>query len=350
MKRRILVLVPLLIMFAPLADAQSCFGEMKPLKPLNCQDAAPICLCDEWGLNCRWIWNCASSGYGATTRRAVEPSEPTRPSGGIDTSVYQTLQPLPRNTTLNMLVEYAMIERLINPPPPPPPVHPTSGGEWRAVKEAKTVYLMNRGRDAGVFENLYKRINKWGRWKIAEEQKDADLVLLFSDADDLFSKPRRLGVFHPETKNELLFVSCERRVTAGYTAGVLVNRLKKRVEAIDKRPVVANMQPATKQPDTPAIPLPMLQGWMAKLDSARKRYSDFEAVTASAEAEKLQLTPAMQQAILESEYGADLAYWLGKRPEECRRIAALSALSPLSAARELGRIEERIVIARQGVQ
>lgn len=48
------------------------------------------------------------------------------------------------------------------------------------------------------------------------------------------------------------------------------------------------------------------------------------------------VSAAMHDVLLESEKGAELAYYLGKHPEESARI---SRLSPISAARELGKIE-----------
>jgi hypothetical protein len=47
----------------------------------------------------------------------------------------------------------------------------------------------------------------------------------------------------------------------------------------------------------------------------------------------------MAEAIIESEKGAEVLYHLGSHPDEAKRIAMLS---PLAAARELGRIEARL--------
>lgn len=72
--------------------------------------------------------------------------------------------------------------------------------------------------------------------------------------------------------------------------------------------------------------------WQGRLKEARTRYADFDA-TVDAD---VPVSAAMQQALLDSEQGADLAYWLGKNPTEAERIAKLA---PFAAARELGRIE-----------
>lgn len=48
------------------------------------------------------------------------------------------------------------------------------------------------------------------------------------------------------------------------------------------------------------------------------------------------ISPAMADAIMESDKAAALLYWLGKNPD---RAASIYRLSPFSAARELGRIE-----------
>lgn len=73
--------------------------------------------------------------------------------------------------------------------------------------------------------------------------------------------------------------------------------------------------------------------WTTRLDAAREVHDDFDDVVGSTEAKT---TPAMEQAIIDSEHGAELAYHLASNPSESERIAKLS---PVAAIRELGRIE-----------
>lgn len=74
------------------------------------------------------------------------------------------------------------------------------------------------------------------------------------------------------------------------------------------------------------------EAWTARLEAARQAHDDFDEVVDS----ELPLSDAMFQAIVESEQGAELAYYLGSHPEEAERIAKLS---PVAAIRALGRIE-----------
>jgi hypothetical protein len=78
-----------------------------------------------------------------------------------------------------------------------------------------------------------------------------------------------------------------------------------------------------------------------KIVEARKKYADFDEVTAGdAKAETgLILTPPMIQFVVESPLGADVVYHLGKHPEEYARI---KALSPTRIAAELGWIEREL--------
>ena len=73
--------------------------------------------------------------------------------------------------------------------------------------------------------------------------------------------------------------------------------------------------------------------WEKRKDEAAERYEDFEDVALS---EDVPISPAMADTIKDSDKGADLAYWLGSHRDEAVRIAKLS---PLAAARELGKIE-----------
>lgn len=72
---------------------------------------------------------------------------------------------------------------------------------------------------------------------------------------------------------------------------------------------------------------------------ARTRYADFDAALAVASNAQF-VSPALSEMVLASEQPADLAYHLGKNPQEAVR---LSSLPPLIAARELGKLEARLV-------
>jgi hypothetical protein len=65
----------------------------------------------------------------------------------------------------------------------------------------------------------------------------------------------------------------------------------------------------------------------------REATPDYDAVVGKS---AVQIAPHVVDTLLDSESGPELAYHLAKRPETVKRI---NALSPLSAARELGRIE-----------
>lgn len=75
------------------------------------------------------------------------------------------------------------------------------------------------------------------------------------------------------------------------------------------------------------------EAYLARVEAAQVKYPDFAQVTGNP---NLSITPAMAETIMDSDYGPDVAYHLGKNPAEAARI---SKLNPVSQARELGRIE-----------
>jgi hypothetical protein len=75
------------------------------------------------------------------------------------------------------------------------------------------------------------------------------------------------------------------------------------------------------------------QAWAERQIAFREATPDYDAVVGKS---SVQVAPHVVDALLDSESGPELAYHLAKRPETVKRI---NALSPLSAARELGRIE-----------
>ena len=68
------------------------------------------------------------------------------------------------------------------------------------------------------------------------------------------------------------------------------------------------------------------------MHAARQAHEDFDEVVET----DIKISQPMQQAMLDSEQGAEVAYWLGKNPKEAERIAQLP---PVGAIREIGRIE-----------
>lgn len=76
-----------------------------------------------------------------------------------------------------------------------------------------------------------------------------------------------------------------------------------------------------------------------RLDKGFDKYPDFEEVALSP---SVQVNHTMAMVIGDSEFAADIMYHLGKNPKEADRIAALS---PYAAAREIGKIEDKIAAA-----
>ena len=76
--------------------------------------------------------------------------------------------------------------------------------------------------------------------------------------------------------------------------------------------------------------------WQQRVADATAEMPDFEDVLASSD---VPMTGAMQDAIMESEFGPKIAYFLANNPDEAVKIAKMS---PIGAIRALGRIEERL--------
>ena len=80
--------------------------------------------------------------------------------------------------------------------------------------------------------------------------------------------------------------------------------------------------------------------WATKVAKATADLPDFEEVIASSD---VPMTEPMQQAIMESDIGPKLAYWLANNQDEATKIANMS---PIGAIRALGRIEERLSVEK----
>ena len=78
-----------------------------------------------------------------------------------------------------------------------------------------------------------------------------------------------------------------------------------------------------------------LTGWEAKKDAAREKYEDFDEALESANA-----SPVVLQVMLESDAGAEIAYYLATHPKELREI---NAMGTRAATHALDALEENLV-------
>lgn len=80
-----------------------------------------------------------------------------------------------------------------------------------------------------------------------------------------------------------------------------------------------------------------VQSYVEKRDVFKAKTPDFDEVMEDVEG--VQLSPTIQDLILSSENGPELAYELAKKREDLARICKLS---PIAAAREMGRLESKL--------
>jgi chemotaxis protein histidine kinase CheA len=78
--------------------------------------------------------------------------------------------------------------------------------------------------------------------------------------------------------------------------------------------------------------------WSEKVNANRERFPDFDAVVGAPD---LTITKTMAECIQDSDLGPAVAYYLGKNPDEARRIAGLPAVQQ---GRELGRLEAKVTL------
>jgi len=81
----------------------------------------------------------------------------------------------------------------------------------------------------------------------------------------------------------------------------------------------------------------IVSAYQDREEDARDKYEDFEQVAYNP---NLPITTVMAQTIQASEIGPEVAYYLGANPKEADRI---SRLEPMIQAKEIGRIEAKLV-------
>ena len=81
----------------------------------------------------------------------------------------------------------------------------------------------------------------------------------------------------------------------------------------------------------------MLEAHEDRAERAREKYADFDAVV---ENPLLPVSTAMAETLMASEISDEIAYFLGTNPNEAKRI---HALPPLLQAREIGKLEAKLI-------
>lgn len=94
--------------------------------------------------------------------------------------------------------------------------------------------------------------------------------------------------------------------------------------------IVAQREAAKQQAE-------IVEAYHDREEAAREKYDDFQQVAYNP---SLRITEVMAQTIQASEQGPDIAYFLGSNPKEADRI---SRLNPFLQAKEIGRIEARLI-------
>ena len=97
--------------------------------------------------------------------------------------------------------------------------------------------------------------------------------------------------------------------------------------------VVQHQRTTTAQERQQAEAMELARGWAGKQEAVRKEIPDYDEVMGGADTV---VAPYVTDAILTSDRGPEVAYHLAKNPALAEK---LNRLSPLAAAREIGRIE-----------
>ena len=80
----------------------------------------------------------------------------------------------------------------------------------------------------------------------------------------------------------------------------------------------------------------VMSSWQDRQVAAIEKYADFEEVVGESD---VPISREMGQAIVESDVGTDIAYYLAQNPDEAKRIASLS---PIRQIAEIGKLEDRV--------
>jgi len=89
------------------------------------------------------------------------------------------------------------------------------------------------------------------------------------------------------------------------------------------------------QPEGDFVPEKTRENWDDQFDKGLDKYGDFREIISNP---RLRMTDAMSYAVMESESGGEIAYFLGKNPQEADRIAGMTTTAQI---REIDKISSK---------
>lgn len=202
---------------------------------------------------------------------------------------------------------------------PEPNVLTADAGEQTAKVADSSAAVNDTDESAAKPKGVAKRIDELTRnWREAQRQNEALLRILESQGKTPEQRPEPVA---PKTLADFNYDDTQ------YQAHLMQQATQQAVEAA-KRELQAQAQRDRE--------LRRQQTFAQKQAEFAETVEDYRDVVFN---DNLPITPAMAEAIQESDDGPALAYHLGKNPDLAARIAALP---PIAAAREMGRLEARL--------
>lgn len=184
---------------------------------------------------------------------------------------------------------------------------------------------------------VQKRINEITRARREAEARAASLEkLVLTLAQGQQPGQQTSPQASPETQEEQPPKESDFQDYAAFQRAQLLYEARQTVRA-EMHAANERAQAGTKQVEQARQQQESQQRTAKLVEAGRDKFEDFDDVVMG---DHVRITPVMAEAItLDDAVGADVAYYLGKKPEEAARIAALPAARQVM---EIGRLAERI--------
>jgi hypothetical protein len=100
----------------------------------------------------------------------------------------------------------------------------------KALREAKTVYLINDGASESMFDGLAKDLQKWGRWELVDDASRADLTITIGGLKAFKGWPMTIRT---SDGTQVWSDRQKRGITTSVTEA-MVKKIRKRLEPTDR--------------------------------------------------------------------------------------------------------------------